>query len=171
MLQTVVMVLVLWAPWTPHAHEIDVLVDGTEVKTWALIAGPDSLDLAKAVNLPAGLVVSSVDLLVRNGRGFPNHRVMFFGLWGLGLVCWWMVGRFVDDVRQWRSRGELPPRRLADLLFGLIAVPSAIFLTLVYTIDGAGPRVLMAAGPIWVVVTYAGLWFRFKPFLRPRPPA
>ena len=93
---------------------------------------------------------------------------MFFGLWIVGLLCWYMIGKFVDDLLQWRKEHELPQRRFSDLIFAIVAAPSAILIALAFTIGGGGPAVIVGWGPIWTLATCAALVFRFRQFLRKR---
>jgi hypothetical protein len=168
-LQTAAMLVLVWAPWTPGAHQIDLrLLDGRRVKQWTLIPGPVSLDWALGVNLPAAAIAIPVEFAARGTEGLPNFRVRFYGFWLAGILCWYMVGRFVDDLSQWRRNRKLPRARGSDLAFALIAVPSSVLLAGAFTFGGAGVPSLAVWGAVWVAVTFAALLFRLAQVVRYR---
>ncbi len=169
-LQFVAMVLILWTPWNPDAHKFHVvLTKGIEIKTWTLVPGPNGLDWVTGINLPALVVIGPAESALSNVRRRGSLKVMFFGLWVVGLLCWYMIGKFVDDLLQWRKEHELPQRHFSDLIFAIVAAPSAILIALAFTMGGGGPPVIVGWGPVWVVATCAALVFRFRQFLRKRP--
>lgn len=159
-LQTIGMFLILWWPWSPQAHRLDIaLANGAMIHSRTLIAGPAALDWAQGVNLPAAAVVIPAEFAIRNPRSSRNTRVLFFGLWLVGLLCWYMSGRFLDDVFQWRRRG-MPARHASDLTFALIALPSALLLMGAFTFGDAGAPATSAWAVVWTVITFAALVFR-----------
>jgi len=165
-LQTILMLLLVWAPWAPQAHKLDVLLaNGAERKTWVLIA-PDAVEWAEGVNLPAAAMVVPLEFAVRAGSALPSPTVRFWGFWIVGLACWYMIGRFADDLLRWRRDGVLPARRAADMAFALIAAPSAVLLASVFIFGDAGVPALAAWGVAWVLITCAALLFRFLQFFR-----
>ena len=165
-LQTAAMVLIVWAPWAPEAHKLEVvLANGSQLKTWTLIPGPDAVESAQALNLPAMAIVVPVEFAIRKSA-LPNYKVMFYGVWVVGLLCWHMVGRFADDVVRWRRDRVLPARHAADMTFALIAVPSAILLASTFFSGGAEVPALIACGIVWIVITGSALLFRFWQFFR-----
>lgn len=167
-LQTIGMLLILWWPWAPQAHRVDiVLADGALIHSRTLIAGPTALDWAQGVNLPAAAVVIPAEFAIRNPRSLRNTRVLFFGLWLVGLLCWYMTGRFCDDVLRWRRSG-MPPRHASDLTFVLIAFPSALLLTGAFTFGDVGAPATSAWAVVWTVVTFAALLFRVVQIIRTR---
>jgi hypothetical protein len=98
-LQMTATLLIVWAPWNPQAHQLDVVsANGTEIKMWTLIPGSPAIDWAEGINLPTSAVVTPFEFAVRKSNALPNYRLRFCGLWLVGLVCWYMVGRFIDDV-------------------------------------------------------------------------
>jgi hypothetical protein len=160
-LQTIGMLLIVWAPWSPGAHDLQVaLTDGSKVRIWILLPGPNALDWVEGINLPAVPVVTPVEYALRNGRTLRNPNVMFLGLWLVGLLCWYMVGRFVDDLIRWRRTRQLPTKHPGDLTFALLAAPSALLIALAVTFGAAGPPVIVGWGLVWVVVSSAALVFR-----------
>ncbi len=128
-LQTLSMLLIVWAPWNSRAHRIDIVLrNGREITAWTLLPGPNALDWAEGIDLPAAAVVTPVEFAIRRADALPNDKVRFFGFWIVGLLCWYMVGRCVDDVLLWRRGGVLPRKHPGDVAFALIAVPSALLL-------------------------------------------
>lgn len=172
-LQTTAMLLILWSPWTPKAHDLHVVfTNGTEIRTWTLIPGPNALEWAEGMNLPAAAIVTPAEFAIRSGKLWHSSTVVFFGLWLVGLLCWYMVGRFADDLFRWRRIRALPPSHLGDLIFALIAVPSAALLAIAFIFGDAGAPVIAGWGVAWVVVTLAALAFRTRQAIRQwhRPP-
>lgn len=56
LLQTIVMILILWAPWAPATHTFDIVLrDGREIQGWSVLPGPDqdTIAWAQGINLPA----------------------------------------------------------------------------------------------------------------------
>jgi hypothetical protein len=79
-LQTTAMLLIICAPWNPKAHEVDALLaKGAEFKTWTLIPGPNAIDWAQGVNLPAAAVAIPAEFAIRKNEAQPNYKVRFFG--------------------------------------------------------------------------------------------
>jgi hypothetical protein len=168
-LQTIAMLLIVWAPWNPRSHQIDIVLrDGREIKGWTLISAVDSLDWAMGLNLPALTVATPIEFAFRKPASLPSYKIQFFGLWLVGLLCWYMVGRFADDLISWRSSGALPRKHWADLTFALIAFPSAILLAGPFTFDRAGPTSLAVWGVVWLVVTACVLLFRVVQVIKQR---
>jgi hypothetical protein len=172
-LQTVAMLLIVWAPWAPHAHQIRIVIrDGREMTVWTLIPRRESIDWTRGLNLPADAVVTPAEFAIRKTGEPPNLKLKFFGLWVVGLLCWYMVGRFADDLLRWRRDRMLPLRRPADVAFALLAFPSAILLGSVFFFGGENVQVLAAWSAIWVVIASAAFLFRVAQFFREtfRPP-
>jgi len=168
-LQIAAMLLILWAPWNPKAHEIElVLRDGREFKGWTLISAADSLDWAMGLNLPALTVATPIEFAIRKPDSLPSYKIQFFSLWLVGLLGWYMVGRFVDDLIQWRRSGALPRKHWGDLMFALIAFPSAILLAGAFTFDRVGPTSLAVSSILWLVLTAAALLFRVVQVIKQR---
>src|SRR5882672_9514706 len=97
-LQTVAMLLILWAPWTAREHEFAM----------RLTHRPAAIEWAEAINLPASAVVTPAEFAIRKPDALSNITVKFYGFWIVGLLCWCMVGRFIDDLIQWRRAKTLP---------------------------------------------------------------
>ncbi len=160
-LQTIAMALILWSPRTRSAHQLDVtLANGTELKTWTLIAGPNALDWAQGMNLPTATVVTPAEFVLRNGSAWRNSNVLFFGLWTAGILCWYMLGRVIDDLVQWARSQVLPSQHAIDLMFALLALPASIMMAVAFPMGTAGAPVTSAAGPIWIAVTSIALVLR-----------
>lgn len=168
-LQMMAMLLIVWAPWSPQAHQLDVLfADGAESKMWALIPGPPAIDWAEGINLPASAVVTPLEFAIRKTHTLPDYKVRFCGLWLVGLLCWYMVGRLIDDVISWRRRRMLPRKNAGDLTFAFIVAPSAALLAIAFNEGDARVPVIAVWGVIWVVIACAALLFRVAQAIQQR---
>jgi hypothetical protein len=168
-LQTAAMLLILWAPWNPKAHEADVrLANGGATRVATLIPGPDALEWAEGINLPASAIVTPAEFAMRKPDALPNTKLRFYGFWLVGLLCWHMVGRFIDDLVQWRRTRTLPRKHAGDLAFALLAAPSAALLGIAFNEGKIQSYVLAAWGMMWIVVTSAALLFRVAQVIRQR---
>jgi predicted permease len=168
-LQTIAMLLIVWAPWNPRAQQIDIVLrDGREIKGWTLISAVQTAEWAMGINLPALTVATPVEFAIRKPDALPNYKVQFFGLWLVGFLCWYMVGRFADDLISWRRNSALPRKHWADLTFALIAFPSAILLAGPFTVDRVGPTSLAVWGVFWLVITTCVLVLRIVQVIKQR---
>jgi hypothetical protein len=141
LIQTVAMLLITWAPWSPEAHKLDiVLPEGREIRTWILIPGPNNIvnavDFAQGINLPAVAVVVRAEFAARSARAWVSINFRFFGFWMVGFLCWYMVGRLVDDVVRWRRSGVFPKNYNGDLAFALLVFPSSLLLAGAFLFGG-----------------------------------
>ena len=112
-LQTIAMMLILWAPWAPETHKFDlVLRDGREIRGWSLLPGPDQDTFlwAQGINLPALLAVIPIDLANEGFSHLPKQNFRFFSIWFFGSLAWYMIGRVGEDILKWRKSG-LPSSR------------------------------------------------------------
>jgi hypothetical protein len=167
-IQTAAMLLIVWSPWNPKAHHVDgVFANGTGISTWTLLP-PEAIDWAQGVNLPAVVVVTPLEFATRKSGDLPNSKIRFYGVWLVGLLCWYMVGRFVDDLREWRRTRSLPRKHPADLTFALIATPSAALLEIAFNEADRPPQVLTLWGMVWLVITITALLFRVAQEIRQR---
>ena len=168
-LQTIAMLLIVWAPWNAKAHEIVARrADGVEFKVWTLIPGLDAFEWAQAINLPAVVVVTPLEFVLRKGGDLPSYKVTFYGVWLVGLLCWYMVGRFTDDlVRWWRDR-TLPRKNAGDLAFALLVAPSAALVGIAFNDKETGGPLLAVWGIIWIAIASAVLLFRVAQVIRYR---
>ena len=166
-LQMAAMLLIVWAPWNPGAHHQDVLANGAEMSTWTLLP-PEAIDWAQGVNLPAVAVVTPTEFAIRKSGDLPSSKVRFYGVWLVGLVCWYMVGRLADDLIEWRRTRILPRKHAADLIFALIATPSAALLAIAFQEADPSPQILAPWGVIWLVITGTALLFRVTQEIRQR---
>jgi hypothetical protein len=162
------MLLIVWAPWNPQAHQVEVaLGDAAELNAWTLLH-PRALEWAQGVNLPAVAVVTPAEFAIRRTGDLPSYKIRFYGVWLVGLLCWYMVGRFVDDLLQWRSTGTLPRKRAADLTFALVATPSAVLLATAFHDANSSPSILAVWSVVWLAITGAMLLFRVTQEIRQR---
>lgn len=172
MLQTIAMLLITWAPWAPEAHQLPIgLPEKKQISTWTLVPGPnivDPFDFSEGINLPAAAVVVPIEFAARQGGSWMNTNFRFFGFWIMGLLCWYMVGRFVDDVVQWRRSRVLPRKNSSDIAFALLAVPSSILLASVFLFAGGASRVLTIASAVWLILSGAALIFRLVQIIAQR---
>ena len=165
--QTILMLVIMWAPWAPRAHEVyNVFRDGRETNTWTLLPGPYAVDWALGLNLPADAIVTPAEFALRKPGAPPNHKVIFFGLWFVGFACWYMVGRLAEDLLSWRRDGVLPPRHTLDIAFALLAAPSAALLGSVFFFGADSAPTMFAWAAVWVTITGVALLFRFLQFFR-----
>ena len=163
------MVLTLWAPGNPEAHKVDVrLTNDRESKFWTLIPGPNPIEWAEGINLPASAVVTPVEFALRRPDALPNMKVKFYGFWLVGLLCWYMVGRFIDDLIQWRRAKKLPRKNAGDLTFALIAAPSAALLGIAFNEGNLQSHVLATWGIIWIAIATTALLFRVAQAIQQR---
>jgi hypothetical protein len=137
----------------------------TACKTWNPTPGKSAVDWIEGMNLPAVAVVAPVEFGVRKSDALPNDKLRFYGFWLLGLLCWYMIGRFVEDLVRWRRHKSLPLKNRADTAFALLALPSAILLEVASANDGA---VMARWGNIWVVLTFAAFLFRVAQLIKYR---
>jgi hypothetical protein len=167
-IQSVAMFLITWAPWAPGSHQVDVLLrDGREGKTWFIVPGSEAVDLAQGINLPAVPVVVPIEFAARRGQPWVSLNFRFFGFWLVGLLCWYMVGRLVDDCLVWRHSGVLPKKHNGDLAFALLVVPSSILLAGVFLFGGDSP-LLAVWSAIWLAISGSALTFRLFQVIRQR---
>ena len=168
-LQMVAMLLIVWATWAPGAHEVRLVPsNGTEPQSWMLVPSPIAVEWAEAINLPSAAIVIPAEFGLRGADAVPNYKLRLYGFWIVGLLCWYMVGRFVDDLVQWRRRRALPRKNPGDLTFALLAVPSALLLGGVFLFGDSNSRVLAAWSAIWIVITGSALVFRVAQVIQQR---
>jgi hypothetical protein len=172
LLQTIAMLLITWAPWSPEAHRLTVGLPGErQISAWTLVPRPniiDPFDFSEGINLPAAAVVVPIEFAARQGGSWMNTNFRFFGFWIAGLLCWYMAGRFVDDVIDWRRSRLLPRKNSSDIAFALLAVPSSILLASVFLFSGGASRILVVASAVWLVLSAAALIFRLAQIIAQR---
>jgi hypothetical protein len=172
LLQSIAMLLITWAPWSPQAHQSPIVrPEEREISTWTLIPRPnivDPFDFAEGINLPAAAVVVPIEFAARQGGNWMNTNFRFFGFWIGGLLCWYMAGRFLDDVVQWRHSRALPTQNASDIAFALLALPSSILLASVFLFSGPASRILAVTSAIWLVLSGAALIFRLAQIIAQR---
>lgn len=159
LLQSITLLLVLWAPWVPHGHEV-VRSNGRAYSGSPLSVTPYASEWAYGINLPALAVVAPVEFAIRRQEQLPSTRVRFYGLWLVGLLCWYMLGRFLDDVRWWRQNRALPPKNWRDLTFAFLAFPSALLLGTAFLASFNEERFLASWGIVWIAIASLALAFR-----------
>jgi hypothetical protein len=172
LVHTIAMLLITWAPWAPESHKLDIVLrGGREIKTWTLVprSNPaNPLDLVEGINLPAAAVVLPAEFAARRGRSWMNINFAFFGFWIVGLLCWYMIGRFGDDLRRWRRTGALPRKHAGDVVFALLVVPSSILLAGVFLFGELGAPVLAVWSAVWLALSCSALVFRIMQVIRQR---
>jgi len=151
--------LLLWVQLSPQAIGAPV-ADGGTPRTATIIPNPIAIDWAEGINLPASAVVTPVEFALRKPDALPNMKVRFYGFWLVGLLCWYMVGRFIDDLIRWRRARKLPRKNASDLAFALIAAPSAALLGIAFNEGNIQSRVLAAWGITWIAIASVALLFR-----------
>jgi hypothetical protein len=173
LLQTIAMLLILWSPWNPHAHELRLkFIDGGELSMWTLLPEPDVNDWAQGINLPALLCEIPIDLVIEGFEKepqFPGPNMRFFLFWSVGALVWYMVGRFIEDVAIWRRAVALPRPRLTDLAFAVEAALVALLAVLASAFGGrVDSAVLSWSSAAWLVIAYAALAFRLLQLIQHR---
>lgn len=166
-LQTIAMLLLLWVSVNSKAVGTSAN-EGVEVTAVATVPSPAAIEWAEGINLPASAIVTPAEFAMRKPDALPNMKVRFYGFWLVGLLCWYMVGRFIDDLTQWRRARKLPPKNAADLAFALIAAPSAALLGIAFNQGTIQSRVLATWGIIWIVIASAALLFRVAQAIQQR---
>jgi hypothetical protein len=162
------MLLIVWAPWNPKAHNPGIVSpNGAEMSTGTLLP-PEAIDWAQGVNLPAVAVVTPTEFAIRKSGDLPSSKVRFYGVWLVGLLCWYMVGRLADDLIGWRRTRALPRKHPGDLMFALIATPSTALLAIAFSEADPKPQVLALWGMIWLVITVTAFLFRVAQEIRQR---
>jgi hypothetical protein len=122
--------------------------------------GPTALEWAEGINLPSAAIVIPLEFGLRGADSLPNYKIRFYGFWIVGLLCWYMAGRFADDNVQWRRSEALPKKHPGDLAFALLAFPSALLLGGVFLLGDSTSTVLAAWSAIWILITCSALIFR-----------
>jgi MFS family permease len=172
LVQTVAMLLITWAPWAPESHRLHtVLRDGTEIRTWTVIPSAnviDPLDFAEGINLPAVAVVVPAEFAARRGEARMNLTFRFFGCWLVGLVCWYLAGRLLDDLFSWYRSGLLPRKHRVDLAFALLVLPSSALLAGVFLFGGEHTPILAVSSAVWLAASCLALAFRLLQIIRQR---
>lgn len=172
-LHSVAMTLVLWMPWDRAAHNVDVvLTNGLAIHEWALVPRFGAIEWAQGMNLPAMAIVMPVRIAIRGSHDVRDINLMFFGLWAVGLCCWYMVGRFIDDFVFWRRARQLPALRRGDLVFALLLAPSVILLAGAFLLGDADVPFAQTWAVIWAAIALSVLMFRVAQAIRQwhRPP-
>jgi hypothetical protein len=152
--QIAAMLLILWAPWARGVQELN--------------PGATALEWAEGINLPAAAIAIPLEFGLRGANALPNYKLRLYGFWIVGLLCWYMIGRFVDDLVQWRRHRVLPRKNAGDITFALLAVPSTLLLGGVFLFGDSNSRVLAAWSAIWIVITCSALIFRVAQVIQQR---
>jgi hypothetical protein len=163
------MALLAWSPLSPDARKfVLALPDGSTSTIRTHGPGPHVIEWSQGINLPAVAVVAPLEFAVREAQDLPNFRTRFYGYFVVGLLCWWMTGRFFDELAQWRKTKTLLRAPRADLTFALIAFPSTILMAAAFGFAGRESRVLSAWAVIWLAITSADMFFRVAQLIRHR---
>jgi hypothetical protein len=153
-MQAIAMCALAWMWW---AHSAPTTPGKSDILQWA-----------EGINLPAVAVVAPLEFSIRQSEAAPNANIRFFGYWIVGLLCWWMVGRFFDELLHWQKTKTLDPAPRADLTFALIAFPSTILMAVAFGFAGTESRVISAWASVWLAITSADMIFRLAQLIRHR---
>lgn len=123
---------------------------------------------AEGINLPAVPVVAPLEFALRRSESLPNATVRFYGIWILGILCWYLVGRFTDETIELGRTRKLERAPRGDLMFALIAFPSAILMGGAFGFGGTESRIISDWALVWLVITSADLTFRVAQLIRHR---
>ena len=167
--QTIAMLSLTWSSLS-HGPSKFVLraPDGMEPTIRMHHAVPRALEWAQGINLPAVTVVTPLEFAFRRTQGLPNYRIQFYGCWLIGLLCWYMTGRFADEIVRWRKMRVLERAPRAGLVFALIALPSTILMAAAFGLSGQQSRVISAWAIVWLLITSADFVFRVAQLIRHR---
>jgi hypothetical protein len=165
--QTIAM---LWLTWSSLNHGPQNFVlpapDGMESTPPMHNAAPRALEWAQGINLPAVTVVTPLEFAFRRTQSLPNYRIHFCGFWLIGLLCWYMTGRFADEIGHWRKMRVLERAPRAGVMFALLALPSTILMAAAFGLSGQESRVISAWAIVWLVITSADFVFRVAQLIR-----
>src|SRR5258708_3960545 len=171
-LQTIAMMVIVWAPWAPQTHKFGYALEGgREIRGWSVLPGPDqdTIAWAQGINLPGLLAEIHIDLACERFEPLPELKLRFFSFWFFGILSWYMIGRVGEDILKWRQTG-LPLSRRFDFLFAVeafvLAVPS--FLVLVLDRSKENFRVLTVWSAIWAILASGALSLRLLQKARQR---
>lgn len=125
--------------------------------------------IAVAVNLPAGIFALPLEFTFlgnspRQLRLFDAFRIVEFSV--IGIVFWFFVGRFLDDLIAWNSLRSGSRWRLSDCVIAALIAGEA---TLVLAVFATEPRFdrdtsFLISGLFWAVLGYSALIFRVLQF-------
>lgn len=125
--------------------------------------------VAVAVNLPAGIFALPLEFMFLGNspkqlRLFDAFRIVEFSV--IGIVFWFFIGRFLDDLIAWNSLRSGSRWRLSDCVIALVIAAEA---TLVLAFLANEPRFdrdlsFLISGVFWAVLGYAALIFRILQF-------
>jgi hypothetical protein len=128
------------------------------------------LTVAQAVNLPAFALTLPLELALfgprrDNSAGAQAFSIVEFAV--LGIVFWFFVGRFLDDLIIWRRLRSGSRWRLLDCLVAAFIAVEATLLLAVFTFTPLRDFQdiwLIAASIIWAIVGYFAFTFRIVQF-------
>ncbi|HEX3821302.1 MAG TPA: hypothetical protein VHW45_13275 [Candidatus Sulfotelmatobacter sp.] len=167
--QTVAM---LWLTWSALEHGPRKFVlrapDGLESTIPVHHAAPRALEWAQAINLPAVPIVTPLEFAFRRAQGLPNYRIQFYGCWLVGLLCYYMTGRFADEILRWWKMRILERAPRDGVMFALLALPSTILMAAAFGLNGHESRVISAWAIVWLGITSADFIFRVAQLIRHR---
>jgi hypothetical protein len=150
--------------------------DGTEIvchdncPPLPSLYGIDPVKFARGVNLPAVVVVLSI-LSAKWDHGQDGHDYFHDPVWqGVGfalsgIVVWFFVGRFFDDLIVWSGTRVRPRIRILDLIFVLttsvVATVTAIAILGPHRVAQLSGLLWLALWNIfWILIGYSGLTLR-----------
>jgi hypothetical protein len=131
-------------------------------------ADPREFEWSQGINLTAVTVVTPLEFAFRQAQGLPNYRIQFFGCWLIGLLCWYMTGRFADEIVRWRKTRILERAPRAAVMFALLALPSTILMAAAFGFKGEQSRVISNWAIVWLAITSADFVFRLAQLIRHR---
>lgn len=167
-MQTLAMIWLMWSPLNPDAHRL--VPRRPDPGTATIVTHgptPDAVEWAKAINLPAVPVANPIEFAFRN-QSLPSSRAEFYCCWLIGLLYWYMSGRFIDEVVLWRKTRILERAPRGGVGFALLALPSTILMAAAFGLSGAESRVISAWAAVWLLITAAAFVFRVAQLIRHR---
>lgn len=131
--------------------------------------GPSPSAIAVAVNLPAGIFALPLEFTFlgnspRQLRLFDAVRIVEFSV--IGIVFWFFIGRFLDDLIAWRSLRSGSRWRLSDCAIAALIAAEATLVLAVFVTEPRFERdaSFLISGLFWAILGYSALIFRIAQF-------
>jgi hypothetical protein len=125
--------------------------------------------VAVAVNLPAGIFALPLEFTLlgnspRQLRLFDAFRIIEFSV--IGIVFWFFIGRFFDDLIAWNSLRSGSRWRLSDCVVAVVIAAEATLVLVFLATEQRFDRDIsfLISGVFWAVLGYSALIFRILQF-------
>jgi hypothetical protein len=125
--------------------------------------------VAVAVNLPAGIFALPLEFMFLGNspkqlRLFDAFRIVEFSV--IGIVFWFFMGRFFDDLIAWNSLRSGSRWRLSDCVIAALIAAEATLVLAVFVGEPKFDRDVsfLISGVFWAILGYSALIFRILQF-------